>query len=60
MPMWTSKLACTWLINSFSVQEKGTKETGGVGSINEPEGFTKSTMKPLKRSRDTHFQSDAG
>ncbi|XP_066348678.1 GATA transcription factor 26-like [Miscanthus floridulus] len=55
----TNLTKCKWLECYKQKKEKGTKETGGVGSINEPEGFTKSTMKPLKRSRDTHFQSDA-
>ncbi|PWZ44232.1 GATA transcription factor 26 [Zea mays] len=53
----TNLTKCSWL--ECYKQKKGAKETGGVGGISGPEGFTKSTMKPLKRPRDTHFQSDA-
>ncbi|KAF8687949.1 hypothetical protein HU200_042542 [Digitaria exilis] len=42
---------------SIDLEEKEIKEIGEVESIIGSKGFTKSTMKPLKRSCDTQIQS---
>ncbi|XP_066386493.1 GATA transcription factor 26-like [Miscanthus floridulus] len=45
---------------SADLEEKEIKETRGVENISGSKGFTKSTIKPVKRSRDdNHFQSDS-
>ncbi|KAJ1272099.1 hypothetical protein BS78_06G176800 [Paspalum vaginatum] len=44
---------------SIDLEEKENKETGGEENRSVSKDFTNSTMKPLKRPRDTHFQSDA-
>ncbi|KAG2567794.1 hypothetical protein PVAP13_7NG267700 [Panicum virgatum] len=43
---------------SVGLEEKEIKATGGVENISRSKGFTKSTMNLLKRSHDTHIQSD--
>ncbi|WVZ86600.1 hypothetical protein U9M48_033354 [Paspalum notatum var. saurae] len=50
---------CKWLECYKQQKEKEIKETGGEENKSGSKDFTKSTMKPLKRPRDTHFQSDA-
>ncbi|KAJ1272098.1 hypothetical protein BS78_06G176800 [Paspalum vaginatum] len=61
----TNLTKCKWLEcykqhTGFLVHnEKENKETGGEENRSVSKDFTNSTMKPLKRPRDTHFQSDA-
>ncbi|OEL25153.1 GATA transcription factor 26 [Dichanthelium oligosanthes] len=56
----TNLTKCKWLECYKQQKEKEIKETGEVENISESKGFAKSTMKPRKRSHDTHIQSDAG
>jgi len=47
------------LVSAY-LEEKEIKETRGVENISGSKGFTKSTIKPVKRSRDdNHFQSNS-
>ncbi|CAN6268751.1 unnamed protein product [Urochloa humidicola] len=43
---------------SVDLEKRGIKAVGGVDNISGSKGFTKFTMKHLKRSRDTYIQSD--
>ncbi|CAL5026167.1 unnamed protein product [Urochloa decumbens] len=54
----TNLTKCKWLECYKEQKKKGIKAIGGVENISGSKGFTKLTMKPLKRSRDTNIQSD--
>ncbi|OEL19090.1 hypothetical protein BAE44_0019889, partial [Dichanthelium oligosanthes] len=45
---------------SVDLEKKEVRATGGVENISGSKGFTKSTIKLLKRSHDAHIQSDTG
>lgn len=50
---------CKWMEFYKQQKEKEIKESGGEENICGPKGLTKSIIKPLRRPRETHFQSDA-
>ncbi|XP_062226312.1 GATA transcription factor 26-like isoform X2 [Phragmites australis] len=56
----TNLRKCKWLECYKQQKEREIEETGGDENISGSKGITKFTMKPLKRPRDTHFQSCAG
>ncbi|CAN6229069.1 unnamed protein product [Urochloa humidicola] len=54
----TNLTKCKWLECYKEQKKREIKAVGGVDNISGSKGFTKFTMKPLKRSRDTCIQSD--
>ncbi|KAJ1264203.1 hypothetical protein BS78_09G245200 [Paspalum vaginatum] len=54
----TNLTKCKWLEFYKQQKEREIKETGVDENICGSEGLTKSSLKPPKRPRDTHFQSD--